>query len=131
MLSPAHPLDPRHLLVSLDPRTRDIIQAASLLEISEYDFLSMAYLEWYGKEADPDRLSKIFGRYMYGHNPPFWGHRLAAEVLSLDAAGELENSRFNARPPLHANMNDIITGLGQTLVLLAIIIILFESMINL
>ena len=114
----------------LDPRSRTFIQAAGLLEISEYDLMAIAYREWYGQSASRQVLERHFRPYMFGGPPPFWAHRLATEVLELDDRGELKSSRFGVEPPPKATSREIMTGVSQTLILICLVIILFEALIR-
>ncbi|MEX0729208.1 MAG: hypothetical protein WED00_04150 [Aquisalimonadaceae bacterium] len=114
----------------LDPRTRDIIQAAAMLEISEFDFMAIAFREWYGKEPACEQISAHFRPYMFGGVPPFWAHRLALEVLRLYDDGQLDRSRFGILPPPPATMREVATGIGQVLFLLAVLYIIFDTLMN-
>ena len=121
---------PNFAPVPLDPRSRDVIQAAGLLEISEYDFMSIAYREWYGSTAPRHTLERHFRPYMFGGPPPFWAYRLAQEVLDLDEQGQLKGSRFAVDPPPPSNMRDVAVGVSQILIMLCILWVLFDAMFS-
>jgi hypothetical protein len=114
----------------LDPRARDIIQAANMLEVSEFDFLGIAYREWYGHEPARERINAVFGNYMFGGEPPFWAHRLAREVIGLFDRGELDRSRFGVRPPPPPTLQEIAIGIGQMIGLLILLYLIFHGVLS-
>lgn len=104
----------------LDPRARQVIEAAAILEISEYELLAMAFREWHGRPPRGEDLDPLFGPYMLDGVTPYWAVSLARQVISLYEHGRLRESRFRApaRPP--ATPRDIVTGIAQSLLLLAL-----------
>ncbi len=118
------PVDPL-----LDPHSRDVIEAAGLLEISEFNLMAMAYHEWYGRPADQKTLERYFCPYMFGSPPPFWAHRLAKEVLELDDRGELLASRFAVNPPRKANRKDLFSAVTQIMLMIVVVTLLFYDML--
>lgn len=102
----------------LDPRTRKVIEAAAILEISEYEFLDMAYREWFGYPPRARELSDVFGPYMFDGTTPFWAVALARQVIALYDQGRLADSRFRAvmRPP--PTLRDLLAAAGQSVLLL-------------
>lgn len=102
----------------LDPGARQVIEAAAILEISEYELLDLAYREWYGRPPRPDALRDAFGPHMFHGRTPFWAVALAREVIALDAEDRLARSRFRAvrRPP--PTLRELATAAGQSVLLL-------------
>ncbi|MCP1676337.1 hypothetical protein J2T57_003498 [Natronocella acetinitrilica] len=121
---------PRLTPAPLDPQSRDVIQAAGMLEISEYDFMAIAYREWFGSSATRQALEGYFRPYMFGDPPPFWAHRLALEVLDLHERGQLKNSRFAVDPPPRATMRDVSMGITQLIIMLCVLWIIFDAVLS-
>lgn len=105
----------------LDPRARQVIEAAAILEISEYELLAMAYREWYGRSPRREDLDALFGPYMFDGVTPFWAVSLARQIIALHDQGRLRESRFRAPAHPPATLRDIITGTSQCLLLLALV----------
>lgn len=105
----------------LDPRARQVIDAAAMLEIPEYEFLAMAYREWYGRPPPREILDALFGPYMFDGTTPYWAVSLARQVIALYESGRLDESRFRspAHPP--ATLRDLVTAIGQSVILLAVL----------
>lgn len=104
----------------LDPRACQVVEAAAILDISEYELLAMAFREWYGRPPRREDLDPLFGPYMFEGVTPFWAVSLARRIIALYQDGRLRQSRYRApaRPP--ATLRDVITGVGQSLLLLAL-----------
>lgn len=102
----------------LDPRARQVIEAAAILEISEYELLDMAYREWFGRPPRAAELSDVFGPYMFNGTTPFWAVSLARQVIALYNDGRLAESRFRAvmRPP--PTLREIFVAASQSVLLL-------------
>lgn len=102
----------------LDPRARQVIEAAAILEISEYELLDMAYREWFGRPPRAAELSDVFGPYMFDGRTPYWAVALARQIITLYNQGRLAESRFRAmmRPP--PTLRDILTAVSQSVLLL-------------
>lgn len=102
----------------LDPAARQVIEAAAILEISEYELLDMAYREWYGRPPRAHVLSDAFGPYMFDGRTPFWAVALARQIIDLYNEGRLAQSRFRAvmRPP--PTLRELLTAAAQSVLLL-------------
>jgi len=114
----------------LDPDTRDVIEAAGMLSVSEFDFLEIAHVEWFGRMPDRKHVNRLFAHHMLGGKPPFWVHRLAREVIGLYESGTLDRSRFGVNAPPPPNLRDIGIGIGQTALLLLIGYLIFVYMME-
>lgn len=104
----------------LDPRARQVVEAAAILEISEYELLAMAFREWYGRSPRREDLDPLFGPYMFDGVTPYWAVSLARQIITLHDHGRLRHSRFRVPPQPPATLRDIITGVGQSVLLLAL-----------
>lgn len=105
----------------LDPRARQVVEAAAILEISEYELLAMAFREWFGRPPRREELDPLFGPYMFDGVTPYWAVSLARQVITAYEHGRLPESRFRAPARPRATLRDVITGIGQSLLLLALV----------
>ena len=110
----------------MDPRARQVIDAAAILEISEYELLDMAYREWFGRPPSARELNEVFGPYMFDGVTPYWAASLARQVIALHDEGRLEQSRFRpaARPP--PSLRDILTAIAQSVLLLLLFWLIYH-----
>lgn len=106
---------------ALDPRARQVIEAAAILEIPEYELLAMAFREWFGRAPRRQDLDALFGPYMFDGVTPYWAVALARQVIALHEQGRLDHSRFRAPSHPPATLRDIVTGIGQSVLLLALV----------
>lgn len=106
---------------ALDPRARQVIEAAAILEISEYELLAMAFREWFGRAPRRQDLDPLFGPYMFDGVTPYWAVALARQIIALHEQGRLHHSRFRAPSHPPATPRDIVTGIGQSVLLLALV----------
>ncbi len=58
-----------------------LLKAANILDISEYEVLRRAYVNWHGSEA-PSRLLQItFSLYLQSQELPHWAKHYALQII--------------------------------------------------
>ena len=73
------------------PDRAEIARAANLLQVGEFQFLQLAYNEWFSEEM-PERLcDKFFMGYMLQDSVPHWARHYARRILALDREGTLND----------------------------------------
>ena len=99
-----HPM--RNNFLPGPPEYRDVIDAAQALGVREFDFFRIAYRRWWGHDANPKKLEKVFVSYMFHQVVPPWVRQFSRDVLRQAAAGELDPQALGAggyrkreRPP--------------------------------
>lgn len=112
---------------ALDPNARQVIDAAAILEISEYELLALAYREWYGRAPCTDELGAVFGPYMFHGRTPFWAVALARQVIALHDAGQLAESRFARAGQPPPRLRDLLTAAAQSVLLLVVFGLIYYS----
>lgn len=75
-----------------NPQRALATRAANLLQIGEFQFLQVAYHEWFGSEMSEDIANKLFQEFMVRDHVPFWGLHYARRILALHRAGSLDDS---------------------------------------
>lgn len=109
----------------LDPAALHVIEAAGMLDVSEYQFLVLAYEEKFGRPPLPEEIDRIFGPYMYMGRTPSWAESVAREVIGLYETGQLATSRFRgkARPP--PTLWDIAYAVIESVVMILVLGLIF------
>ncbi len=83
----------------------NVINAAGVLSISEYDFFRLAFRRWSGHEPENKALEHIFVDYMFHQTVPHWVRHLARDVSARIMEGRLDlveigALKYHHRPPL-------------------------------
>ena len=78
-----------------------VAEAASRLNVSEFEFFRIAYENWFGRAAPDGDIEDCFELYLAGSDIPMWVRAFVRVVCGLHEAGRLDPSRFGigARPP--------------------------------
>ena len=74
-----------------NPKRSEILNAANLLQIGEFQLIQLAYKVWYGKELPEERISKIFSEYMITGIIPIWVTYYTRDILKLDKVNKLNS----------------------------------------
>ena len=74
-----------------NPKRSEILNAANLLEIGEFQLIQLAYKVWYKKELPEDKINKIFSEYMITGIIPIWVTFYARDIVKLDKAKVLDS----------------------------------------
>ena len=73
------------------PKRSEIIQAANLIQIGEFQLIQLAYKEWYNENLPEDKINIIFNEYMVSGIIPIWVTYYARDIIKLDKANVLES----------------------------------------
>jgi len=105
-----------------------VMTASRLLQISEFNFFSIAYSCWYGQEIQERSLEHVFAEYMFEDRIPHWVRHLARTILAQDEQGTLNPKDFNiVQPPPSQKLK--LYGVGYS-IMLAIIMVVFCILIT-
>ena len=69
----------------------EILHAANLLQIGEFQLIQLAYKVWYGENLSEDKINNIFSEYMVSEIIPIWVTAYARDILKLDQANVLDS----------------------------------------
>ena len=105
-----------------------VMDATTLLHISEFNFFSLAYVQWYGREIQEHTLEQIFASYMFEDIVPHWVRHLARRILSTYDLGTLDPCEFNIECPKPSSKLRY-TGVGHT-IMLTILMVIFCMLIT-
>ncbi|WP_455365185.1 hypothetical protein [Kaarinaea lacus] len=65
--------------ISLD--TRLVLDAASVMDISEFQLFELAYVDWFGDEPLASEVEPSFAVYMFRGEIPTWVRQFARKIL--------------------------------------------------
>ena len=74
-----------------NPKRSEILHAANLLQIGEFQLIQLAYKVWYRKNLPEDKINNIFSEYMLTGIIPIWVTFYATDILKLDRANVLDS----------------------------------------
>ncbi len=74
-----------------NPKRSEILQAANLLQIGEFQLIQLAYKIWYKEELPEEKINRIFKEYMITGIIPIWVTYYAKDILKLDRANVLDS----------------------------------------
>ena len=92
-----------------DPAKTVVARAANALQVGEFQFLQLAYFDWFGEELPKESLDDVFRIYMIRGQIPAWARHYAREVLQKEAAGLLDDNN----PSYHRYDQDYVTHVPQ------------------
>ena len=74
-----------------NPKRSEILNAANLLQIGEFQLIQLAYKVWYREALPEDKINNIFSEYMVSEIIPIWVTAYARDILKLDQANVLDS----------------------------------------
>jgi len=78
-----------------NPKRSEILHAANLLHIGEFQLIQLSYKSWYNEDLPEDKINKIFSEYMVTGIIPIWVTDYAQNILKLNKANVLDS--FNVK----------------------------------
>jgi len=77
---------------------RAVLDAAALLDITEFDLFGLAYRRWHGRVAEARTLERCFAAYMFADRVPSWARHFARLVTDAAALGPVDAGCFGVVP---------------------------------
>jgi len=77
-----------------NPKRSEILHAANLLQVGEFQLIQLAYRAWYKDELPESKINRIFSEYMVGDIIPIWVAYYARDIIKLNTVRKL-NSHDN------------------------------------
>ena len=78
-----------------NPKRSEILYAANLLHVGEFQLIQLAYKSWNNEDLQEDKINKIFSEYMITGIIPIWVTHYAQDILKLNKANVLDS--FNEK----------------------------------
>jgi hypothetical protein len=73
-----------------NPKRSEIIQAANLIQIGEFQLIQLAYKNWYKEDLPEDKINHIFNEYMITGIIPMWVTYYSKDIIKLDKVNILD-----------------------------------------
>lgn len=73
-----------------------VIEAANTLQVGEFQFLQLAYRDWYGRDLPEALVDRLFTSYMLNNEVPHWARRYAREILA-----DAEHGHYHDQDPAY------------------------------
>ena len=73
-----------------NPKRSEVLQAANILHIGEFQLIQLAYKVWYKEDLPEEKINKIFSEYMVTGIIPVWVITYAKDILKLNKANVLD-----------------------------------------
>ncbi len=83
----------------LDPKLRDVLEAAAALDTTEFKIFVIAYDHWFGRRAPQELIEQHYSAYMFQDIVPHWVHHFARHVLMHARRGNLNLDAYGLRNP--------------------------------
>jgi hypothetical protein len=74
-------------LSSSDPEYGEILHAAKLLKMGEFQYLQSAFANWHGREMTEAETNRYFRSFIIDHRIPWWA-RESARKMTRERAGK-------------------------------------------
>lgn len=79
---------------SIPADVRNVLDAAALLQVTEFCLFQIAYRHWHGRDTTDGLIEQHFVSYMFWSVVPFWVRQFCRRVLAAEAEGALNPSDF-------------------------------------
>ena len=74
-----------------NPKRSEILNAANLLQIGEFQLIQLAYKIWYKEDLPEKKINKIFSHYMISEIIPIWATYYARDIIKMENANVLNS----------------------------------------
>ena len=74
-----------------NPKRSEILHAANILQIGEFQLIQLAYKVWYQSNLPEEKINKIFSEYMIRSIIPIWVTHYARDIIKLSNANVLNS----------------------------------------
>ena len=74
-----------------NPKRSEILHAANLLQIGEFQLIQLAYKVWYKENLPEKKMNNIFSEYMITGIIPIWVTYYARDIIKMEHANALNS----------------------------------------
>ena len=74
-----------------NPKRSEILNAANLLQVGEFQLIQLAYKVWYKQDLPEEKINKIFSQYMISGVIPIWVTYYARDIIKMENANVLNS----------------------------------------
>jgi len=76
-----------------NPKRSEVLRAANLLQVGEFQLIQLAYKVWFKKELPENKINNIFSQYMITGIIPIWVTYYAKDILKLESVKKLDSEQ--------------------------------------
>ena len=69
---------------------QDVLMAANLLELPEFEIFRLSYAYWYGEKPTEDQVEKAYIPYMFGGKVPLFVRQFSRKVKDMEMKDEID-----------------------------------------
>ena len=84
-------LKPDHEEIKMGDRLI-VIEAANYLQVGEFQFLQLAYREWFDHDLPEALVARLFTSYMLQHEVPHWARHYARSIIDGCETGRIDDN---------------------------------------
>jgi len=106
-----------------DPERGTVIQAANILQIGEFQFLQLAYREWFGHDMPADQVDGHFRHFIIKGNTPRWAVQHAERIIGWDARGLLDARNPDYRRFDNLHYSPVPQGVRRFVIAVAVLVL--------
>lgn len=83
----------------------DVLEAAGLLEVTEFELFRIAYRRWFDTDIEDAELERFYLPYMFKSHVPLWVRQLARQIITEADRDRLDPKSYGVMPrPLTMDM---------------------------
>lgn len=105
----------------------DLLEAAALLQVTEFRVFEMAYKDWYGAAPRHYVMEQYFRDYMFHQVIPAWVSHFARRIVALGQAGDLDPREFGVYQRLPSRRMIRIGQVYAAMLLVAFLLLVYMA----
>lgn len=106
-----------------DPDRGIVIQAANILQIGEFQFLQLAYREWFGRDMPERDVDGHFRSFILKGHTPHWVLQHAKRIIDWDARGLLDERNPDYRKFENLHYSPVPMGVRRFAIAIACLVL--------
>jgi len=106
-----------------DPERGTVIEAANILQVGEFQFLQLAYREWFGHDMPANQINGYFRHFVIKGHTPRWAIRHAERIIGWDARGLLDARNPDYRRFDNLHYSPVPQGVRRFVIAVAILVL--------
>jgi hypothetical protein len=113
----------------LRPDVSEVIEAAAMLDTTEFDIFRRAYSSWFGEKADDGTIEGFFVAYMFKEQVPVWVRHYTRPLLAIGLReGDDALERYRIRRPPTSLLTKLTGGLSTILIIALLTLLVLLAM---
>ncbi len=105
----------------LPPDLMSVLNAAAMLDVTEYEVFQLAWWRWHGQRSDPEAIEPHFVAYMFRGVVPPWVRYFSRSVEEHFERGDLDRGAFGV-VRLRESRQMASRGMRYTVIVMALVV---------